>query len=81
MSRLLGLVALYVLMFLGWAGLGLSLILAPGRVGNLVHDSLGLFPPVAPGDRAKKFFLRLVGAALLAFAARFALRVFALIGQ
>ena len=75
MSRLLGILALYVLMFLGWTGVGLLLVLAPARIGNLVHDSFGLCPRVAPGDRGKKLVLRLMGLVLLAFALRFALKV------
>jgi hypothetical protein len=46
MSRLLGIVAIYFVMFLGWAGAGAFLLFAPVRAGNLIHDSFGLFPEV-----------------------------------
>ena len=75
MSRLLGLVFLYAAMLLAWIGVGLFMLLAPARFGNLVHDNLNLFPEVNRGDWGKKFFLRLVGTALLAFAVRFAIRL------
>jgi len=81
MSRLLGVVLLYALMFLGWTGIGLFMLLAPMRFGNLVHDSFGLFPPVVSRDWRKKTVLRLGGVALLGFAAHFALAVVALIHQ
>ena len=75
MSRLLGIVAIYAAMFVGWAVVGFFLIFAPVRAGNLIRDSFGLFPEVRSGDRAKKTVLRVVGLALLAFAAHFAVLV------
>jgi hypothetical protein len=73
MSRLLGIAFLYIAMMAGWIGVGLFMLLAPARFGNLVHDSLMLFPAVKPGDWGKKVFLRIVGIALLAFASRIVL--------
>jgi hypothetical protein len=75
MSRLLGLVIVYAAMFLGWCGVGLFMVLAPVRFGNLVHDTLLLFPEVGAKDWGKKLLLRLVGAGLLVFAIRFALGI------
>ncbi len=79
MSRLLGIILLYLAMFSGWTMVGTFLLIAPERFGNLFHESFGLFPPVAPRDRGKKLILRLAGAAILAFAARFAFAVVALV--
>lgn len=75
MTRLLGIVALYLVMILGWIGVGLFMLIAPDRFGNLVHDSLMLFPEVRPGDWGKKMFVRIVGMGLIAFAIRFAVRL------
>ena len=75
MTRLLGIVAIYIAMSLGWTGVGAFLLLAPIRAGNLIHDSFGLFPEVRPNDRVKKLVLRAAGLGLLAFAAHFALGV------
>ena len=75
MTRFLGIVAIYVVMFLGWIGVGAFLLLAPVRAGNLIHDSFGLFPEVRSNDRAKNIVLRAAGFGLLAFAAHFALGV------
>jgi hypothetical protein len=73
MSRLLGVVFLYLAMMAGWIGVGLFMLLAPVRFGNLVHDSLMLFPEVKPGDWGKRVFVRIIGIGLLAFASRFVL--------
>ena len=70
MSRLLGVVFIYVVMILAWSGVGLFMLIAPARFGNLVHENLNLFPQVNPGDWAKKLVLRLLGCGLLAFAIR-----------
>ena len=75
MSRLLGIVAIYVLMCLAWTAAGLFLLLAPVRAGNLIHESFGFYPAVRGRDRGKKLLLRVVGVGLLAFAAKFAIRV------
>jgi hypothetical protein len=75
MGRLLGVVFIYAVMLLAWSGVGLFMLLAPARFGNLVHDNLNLFPPVNPGDWAKKLVLRLLGIGLLAFALRMINRV------
>lgn len=50
MNRLLGIAFLYLAMMLGWIVVGLFMLFAPARFGNLVHDSLMLFPEVRPGD-------------------------------
>jgi hypothetical protein len=71
MSRLLGIAFLYLAMMLGWIGVGLFMLVAPARFGNLIHDSLMLFPEVRPGDRGKKLSVRLIGVGLLTFAVRF----------
>lgn len=81
MSRLLAIVVLYSLMFLAWSGVGLFVLVAPVRFGNLVHDSFGLFPEVASRDWGKKLILRLIGVALIAFAVHFAFSVAALVRQ
>jgi len=81
MSRVLGIVAVYLAMFLAWIAAGLFMLLAPARFGNLVHDSFGLYPEVRRQDWGKKLFLRLLGAGLLAFAVHFALRAAALIAR
>ena len=75
MTRLLGLVVLYGAMFLAWNGVGLFMLLAPARFGNLVHHSFHLFPEVGTKDWGKKLVVRLTGAGMLAFAVRFALGV------
>ena len=80
MSRLLGIVAIYLLMFIAWTGAGAFLLFAPVRAGNLIHESFGLFPPVRRTDWGRKTVLRAVGVGLLAFAVRFALRIVHLIG-
>src|ERR1700689_33433 len=75
MNRLLGIAFLYLAMMLGWIGVGLFMLFAPGRVGNLIHDSLMLFPAVSSGDWGKKLFHRLVGLGLIAFAIRFVVQL------
>jgi hypothetical protein len=75
MSRLLGVVFIYAAMILAWTGVGLFMIVAPVRFGNLVHDNLQLFPEVNRGDWGKKLFLRLLGIGLLAFAIRLIIRI------
>jgi len=62
-------------MFLGWTGVGLFMMLAPGRFGNLIHHNVGVFPEVQKADWGKKLFLRLVGAGFLAFAVDFVFRI------
>jgi len=75
MSRLLGIVFIYAAMILAWTGVGLFMLIAPVRFGNLVHDSLQLFPEVNSGDWGKKLILRLLGIGLLAFAVRLIVRI------
>ncbi len=79
MSRLLGIVAIYAAMFLGWIVAGLFMLFDPARCGNLIHDSFGLYPQVGRHDWGKKLILRLGGIGLLGFAVHFALRAGALI--
>jgi hypothetical protein len=81
LSRLLGIGVLYLLMFLGWAGVGLWLVCAPARAGNLIHNSFGLIPEAGHNDRGKKLVLRLIGVGLLAFVVRFVFGVVALLRQ
>ena len=38
MSRLLGIVFIYAAMILAWTGVGLFMLVAPVRFGNLIHD-------------------------------------------
>ena len=71
MLRAAAIFLVYFLMLCSWIGVGLFIVLAPMRFGNLVNESFGLFPSVGPRDWGKKLFLRLVGLLLLAFAARF----------
>jgi len=80
-TRLLGIVAIYAVMFVAWIGAGMFLLLAPVAAGNLIHESFGLFPQVGRADRGKKLILRLAGAGFLAFAARFAFRIAQLAGD
>ena len=75
MTRLLGPFLIYAVMFLGWTGVGLFMLLAPGRFGNMLHDNVGVFPEVQKADWGKRLLLRLIGCALLAFAVHFALGV------
>ena len=75
MSRLLGIVLIYAAMMLAWTGVGLFMLIAPARFGNLVHDNLQLFPEVNAGDWGKKLVLRLLGTGLLTFAIRLFLRI------
>ena len=72
MSRLIAVVGIYGLMLLGCTGVGVYMMIAPIRFGNMIHDSFGLFPSVGPGDAGKKLLVRAGGLALLVFAARFA---------
>ena len=71
MIRALGIVLVYFVMLAAWLSAGLFILLSPRRFGNLLNENFGLFPEVGPRDRGKKLLLRLVGLALLAFAARF----------
>jgi hypothetical protein len=71
MIRALAAVFFYFLMLAAWVGVGLFIVIAPRRFGNLVNEDFGLFPEVRAGDWGKRLFLRLVGLGLLAFAARF----------
>jgi hypothetical protein len=80
-TRLLGPVLIYAVMFLGWTGVGLFMLLAPGRFGNLLHHNVGVFPEVQKADWGKKLFVRLVGAGFLAFATHFAFGVAELVQQ
>ena len=75
MSRVLGIVAIYVLMFFAWTAAGLFMLFAPERFGNLVHDSFGLYPEVRRKDWGRKLILRLIGIGLLGFAGHFAIQV------
>jgi hypothetical protein len=80
-SRVIGIVAIYAVMFLAWTAVGLFMLFAPARFGNLVHDSYGLYPEIRPEDWGTKLILRLAGIGLLGFAVHFALRVAALLGS
>jgi len=79
MSRFMGAALIYGGMLGGWIGVGLFLVFAPARFGNLVHESLSLFPKVDRGDWGKKLFLRLFGLFLIDFAIQFVLRILSLI--
>jgi hypothetical protein len=78
-TRLLGPILIYIVMFLGWTGVGLFMLLAPGRFGNLLHHNVGVFPEVQKSDWGRKLFVRLIGAGFLAFAVHFARGVAALL--
>lgn len=71
MLRALAIFIVYFAMLGAWVAAGLFMLIAPARFGNLVNESFGLFPEVRPRDWRKKLFLRLLGLALLLFAARF----------
>jgi hypothetical protein len=75
LSRFIGVVFIYVAMVLACIFVGLFMLIAPRRFGNVIYESFQLFPEVHPGDWGKKLFLRLVGVGLLTFAARFILRI------
>ena len=81
MTRLLGPFLIYIVMFLAWTGVGLFMLLAPGRFGNMLHRDVGVFPEVRKTDWGKKLLVRLVGFGFLAFAARMAFAVAGLIQQ
>ena len=81
MTRLLGIATVYILMFLAWISVGVSMLVVPERFGNLIHGSYGLYPQVHRNDWGKKLILRLIGTGLIGFAVHFALRVAALFGQ
>src|ERR1039458_283645 len=70
MIRALGIVLVYFVMLGAWVAVGLFIVIAPARFGNLVNESFGLFPEVRARDWGKKLFLRLGGLGLLGFAAR-----------
>ena len=80
MIRAVGAVLVYVVMLMAWVGVGLFIVIAPARFGNLVNESFGLFPEVHARDWGKKLFLRLIGLGLLAFAARFVWGIRQLLG-
>lgn len=71
MLRAFGIFLVYFVMLAAWLGVGLVIVIAPRRFGNLLHENFGLFPEVGPQDWGKKLVLRLAGIGLLAFAARF----------
>jgi len=75
----LGIVIAYAAMVSGWIGVGLFMTLAPARFGTLIHDNFGLLPKAGSHDRVQRTVVRLIGTALLAFAARFLWRVFELL--
>ena len=79
MRAALGVVLVYALMVTAWIGVGMFMMLAPARFGNLIHDSFGLLPMAGPHTRVKRTVLRLIGMGLLAFAARFLWGVFELL--
>ena len=81
MSLLLGVVFIYGAMFLAWTGVGLFMLFAPARFGNLVHDNLQLFSEVGANDWGKKLIVRLAGTGLLAFALRFAFGITQLVRE
>src|ERR1039457_101913 len=69
MIRALGVVLVYFVILGAWAAVGLFSVMATGRFGSLVNESVGLFAEVRARDWGKKLFLLLVGLGLLAFAA------------
>jgi hypothetical protein len=71
MIRAFGLVLVYFVMLGAWVAVGLFIVIAPERFGNLINENFGVFPEVSARDWGKKLFLRMIGLGLLAFAARF----------
>jgi hypothetical protein len=57
-------------MLLAWIAAGIFILVAPQRIGNVLHENFAL-PEIGSRDWGKKLFLRLAGLGLLAFAARF----------
>jgi hypothetical protein len=72
-SRLLVVGFFYAAMFLGWIAVGLYMLLAPASFVNFVRDNIALLGHGGPRSTGK-FVVRLIGAGLVAFAVRFALR-------
>ncbi len=72
-SRLLVLGFFSAAMFLGWVGVGLFMLLAPGRFINFVRDNIALMSD-RPPQRTSKLLVRGVGIFLVAFAIQFAVR-------
>ena len=71
MIRALGAVLVYFVMLGAWVAVGLFILIAPARFGDLLNESFGIFPAVRAGDWGKKLFLRLRGLGLVAVAACF----------
>ena len=59
MSRVPGIVAIYAVMVIACGGVGLFMLIAPARFGNLVYESFMLFPQVRPGIGARSCFCAL----------------------
>jgi hypothetical protein len=74
MSRILGVVFIYAAMVAAWSGVGLFMLLAPARFGNLVHENFYFFPEVKRGDWGKTLVVRVLGAGLISFTIRLILR-------
>jgi hypothetical protein len=47
-------------------GVGLNLLLAPIRTGNLLHDAFAIFPALSSQEAAKRRLYRLLGLILIA---------------
>lgn len=75
MRAILFLLLIYVVMFLGWTGVGLLMLIAPVRFSRVVQDNAGVLSEFASGEWGKKLLVRLGGLGLLAFASWFAMRV------
>jgi len=76
-SRLLIIGILYFTMFAGWIGIGIFMLLVPQRFIEVVRSNVAFLSDSTP-RRSTKWMARIIGAALLAFAIRFAFKAVAL---
>ncbi len=73
-SRLLVIAVLYAAMFLSWICVGMFMLLAPARFIRFCSDNVFALGESQPRE-AGRWLVRAIGAGLVAFAIRFALRI------
>ena len=76
--RILAFVFLYVALPVAWVGLGAFMLFAPARFGRFIDENVVSLGPAPRAAMWGKLAVRAVGAGLIAFAARFVLRLAAL---
>jgi hypothetical protein len=69
--RIVAGVVLYLVLPVIWVSLGTVMIFTPVRFAHFIHENFVLLPQIGHQDSGWKALIRLAGAALLAFAARF----------